>query len=338
MTLRIGMIGTGNIGSYHIDRIATQLSGAVVTAVFDVATDRAREVAEGVGAVSHAGALDVVRDDNVDAVIVASPGNLHTGQVLSCIEADKPVMCEKPLATTTQDALKVVEAEVALGKQLVQVGLMRRYDSGYQQIKSTLDTGAIGEALLVHAVHRNPTVPETFREFMAITDSVVHEIDTSRWLLGEEIVAVSVRSGKQSPHAPAKDPQMVHFETASGVLVDVESFVNCQYGYDVRCELVGSEGYTTLENPTLSAAVTADGRRTVVPADWRERFDAAYGAELQAWIDSVPSGRYAGANAWDGYAATAVADAGVRALEEGRRVTVNLVEQPSLYRGRRDAP
>jgi myo-inositol 2-dehydrogenase / D-chiro-inositol 1-dehydrogenase len=333
VTLRIGMIGTGNIGSYHIDRIATRLSGAVVTAVFDVATDRAREVAEGVGAVAHARALDVVRDDQVDAVIIASPGDLHTEQVLACLEADKPVMCEKPLATTTEDARKVVEAEVALGKQLVQVGFMRRYDRGYQQIKRTLDTGGIGEALLLHAVHRNPTVPEAFREFMAITDSVVHEIDTSRWLLGEEIVAVSVRSGKRSPHAPAQDPQMVHFETKSGVLVDVESFVNCQYGYDVRCELVGSEGCATLENPTLSAAVTSAGRRTVVPADWRERFDAAYGAELQAWIDSVPTGTYSGANAWDGYAATAVADAGVRALETGRRVAVDLVERPSFYPG-----
>ncbi len=334
MTLRIGMIGAGNIGSYHIDRIATQLSGAAVTAVFDVATDRAREAAEGVGALAHAEALDVVEDDNVDAVIIASPGELHTDQVLACIEAGKPVMCEKPLATTTQDALKVVEAELATGRQLVQVGFMRRYDRGYQQIKSALDSGRIGEALLVHAVHRNPTVPETFREFMAITDSIVHEIDTSRWLLNEEIVAVSVRSGKKSPHAPAKDPQMMLFETTSGVLVDVESFVNCQYGYDVRCELVGSEGYAALENPMLSAVVTSDGRGTVVPADWRERFGAAYGAELQSWIDSVPTGVYAGANAWDGYAATAVADAGVRALESGRRVTVDLVERPSFYPGR----
>lgn len=331
MTLRIGLIGTGNIGTYHIDRITTQLSGAAVTAVFDVASTRAREVADGVGAVAHQQALDVVEDSNVDAVIIASPGELHTAQVLACIGAGKPVLCEKPLATTTQDALKVVEAEAATGKQLVQVGFMRRYDRGYQQIKSTFESGGIGDALLVHAVHRNPTVPETFREFMAITDSVVHEIDTSRWLLGEEIVAVSLRSGKKSPHAPAQDPQMVHFETESGVLVDVESFVNCQYGYDVRCELVGTEGYATLENPMLSAVVRSGARRTVVPAGWRERFDAAYGAELQAWIDSVPTGAYGGASAWDGYAATAVADAGVRALEEGRRVDVDLIAQPSFY-------
>lgn len=334
VTLRIGVIGTGNIGTYHVDRIASRLSGAAVTAVFDVATERAREVAESVGAATRDQDLDVIHDPGVDAVVIASPGQLHADQVLACIEVGKPVMCEKPLATTTSDALKVVEAEVAAGRQLVQVGFMRRYDQGYRQVKEALDNGDIGEALVMHAVHRNPSVPESFREFMAITDSVVHEIDTSRWLLGEEIVAVTVRSGKRSPHALAKDPQMVHFETESGVLVDVESFVNCQYGYDVRCELVGSEGYATLENPMLSASVTSGRRRTAVPADWRERFDSAYGAELQSWIDGVTTGRYDGASAWDGYAATAVADAGVRALEEGRTVAVDLVDKPSFYAGR----
>jgi myo-inositol 2-dehydrogenase / D-chiro-inositol 1-dehydrogenase len=329
--VRIGVIGTGNIGAYHVDRIARRLAGAYVTAVFDVASARAQEIAAGVGAVSHTHALDVIHADDVDAILIASPGQLHPEQVLACIDAGRPVMCEKPLATTTEDALKVVEAEVSTGRQLVQVGFMRRYDPGYRQVKSVLDGGEIGEALLVHSVHRNPTVPNTFREFMAITDSVVHEIDTSRWLLGEEIVSVSVRSGKKSPHALARDPQMVHFETASGVLVDVESFVNCRYGYDVRCEVVGSEGYATLENPLVSAAVSTGERRTRVPVDWQERFEAAYGAELQAWIDGVETGVYGGATAWDGYAATAVADAGVRALKGNRPVRVDLVERPSFY-------
>jgi myo-inositol 2-dehydrogenase/D-chiro-inositol 1-dehydrogenase len=332
VALDIGVIGTGNIGTYHIDRIVGQLSGAAVTAVFDVAADRAREVAESAGAVAHSQAIDVVHDPNVDAVLIASPGHLHSEQALACIDAGKPVLCEKPLATTIEDAYKVVEAEVAAGRQLVQVGFMRRYDPGYRQVKAALDSGQIGEALLVHAVHRNPTVPDTFREFMAITDSVVHEIDTCRWLLGEEIVAVSIRSGKKSPHAPAQDPQLVHFETESGVLIDVESFVNCQYGYDVRCELVGSQGFATLENPMLSTVAAAGARRTAVPEDWRERFDFSYGLELQAWVDSVATGEYGGASAWDGYAATAVADAGVRALEEGRRVTVELAERPAFYR------
>lgn len=331
MTINIGVVGTGMIGTYHANRIATSIAGARVAAVFDVAADRAREVADSVGATTYTQAMDVIQDGHVDAVLIASPGHLHPEQVVACVDAGKPVLCEKPLATTTEDAVKVVEGEVAAGRQLIQVGFMRRYDAGYLQVKGTLSDGEIGEPLLVHAVHRNPTVPNTFREFMAITDSVVHEIDTIRWILGEEIVAVSIRAGKKSPHAPAQDPQLVLFETESSVLVDVESFVNCQYGYDVRCELVGSNGYVSLENPMLSGMVTSGSRRTAVPADWQERFDAAYGAELQAWVDGVATGQYGGASAWDGYAATAVADAAVRALETGSRMEVELIDRPDFY-------
>ncbi|HEY7042589.1 MAG TPA: Gfo/Idh/MocA family oxidoreductase [Nocardioidaceae bacterium] len=334
MTVNIGVIGTGNIGTYHAHRIATELPGAGVVSVFDVDVARAQQVAEAVGARVHEHALDVISDSEADAVLIASPGDLHAEQVLACLDAGKPVLCEKPLATASEDALKVVEAEVGLGRQLIQVGFMRRYDAAYNEVKATLDSGDIGEALVLHCVHRNPTVPPTFREFMAITDSVVHEIDTSRWLLGDEIVAVTVRSGKRSPHAAGQDPQMVHFETASGVLVDVESFVNCQYGYDVRCELVGSEGFAQLENPTFSSVTRAAQRRTGVPADWQERFDNAYQRELLAWVHGVGTGAYSGASAWDGYAATAVAEAGVRSLDEGGRVAVDLVDKPSLYGGK----
>jgi myo-inositol 2-dehydrogenase/D-chiro-inositol 1-dehydrogenase len=331
MTVKIGVIGTGNIGTDHVNRLAGEISGADVVAVFDVDSARAQEVGARVGAVAHASASQVIEDAAVNAVVIASPGHLHPEQVIACIHAGKPVMCEKPLATTTQACFQVLDAEAAFGRQLVQIGFMRRYDEAYGQVKSALDSGAIGEALLLHCVHRNPTVPPSFQEFMAITDSVVHEIDTSRWLLGEEIMAVSVRSGKRSRHATGQDPQMVTMETASGVLIDVESFVNCQYGYDVRCELVGSEGYATLDNPRLSTVTRTAQRINEVPADWRVRFGAAYRAEFQAWLAGIETGVYTGATAWDGYAATAVADAGVRALETRLRVEVELIEKPAFY-------
>jgi myo-inositol 2-dehydrogenase/D-chiro-inositol 1-dehydrogenase len=331
LTINIGVIGTGNIGTYHVNTLSTQVAGADVTAVFDVDTERAKALGERVGARACAGADEVVASGDVDAVLVASPGHLHPEQVLACIEAGKPVLCEKPLGTSTEDCLAVLQAEAAGGRHLIQVGFMRRYDPGYLHVKGALDGGLIGEPLVLHCVHRNPSVPESFHADMAITDSVVHEIDTSRWLLGEEIVAVTVLAGRQSPHASSPDPQIVLFETESGVLVDLESFVNCQYGYDVRCELVGSEGLANLENPTISALTRSAGRATVVPADWRVRFGPAYLTELQAWVRGVATGVYTGADAWDGYAATAVAEAGLRARAEGARVLVDLVERSSFY-------
>jgi myo-inositol 2-dehydrogenase/D-chiro-inositol 1-dehydrogenase len=333
MTLGIGIIGTGNIGTYHARRIVTEIAGARVAAVFDVATERARSLASELGAAAHPGAMAVIEDPQVEAVVIASPGDLHADQVLACIRAGKPVLCEKPLATTSEDCLKVVEAEAATGRQVVQIGFMRRYDPAYRQVKAALDTGMIGEALLMHCVHRNPTVPETFTRDMALTDSVIHEIDTVRWLLGEEVASVSFRAGRRSPLTEVQDPQTVVLETTSGVLVDVESFVRCQYGYDVRCELVGSEGVATLENPVV-ASVTRSGARTApVPEDWRVRFGAAFHTEIQSWVQAVGTGDYLGASAWDGYAATAVAEAGLAALRSGETTRVPLEQRPDFYAG-----
>jgi myo-inositol 2-dehydrogenase/D-chiro-inositol 1-dehydrogenase len=334
VTARIGVIGTGNIGTYHIDTLSRRVAGAEVTAVFDVAGERAAEVGDRVGAAVHPSAEDVVGDPSVDAVLIASPGDLHAEQVLSCIALGKPVLCEKPLAPTTAECLKVIEAEVSSGSRLVQLGFMRRYDRAYRDLKATLDSGDVGEALMLHCVHRNPNVYDYFTSDMSLTDSVVHEVDTSRWLLDDEIATVTVLAGKPSPRAVITDPQLVLFETASGVLVDVESFVNAQYGYDVRCELVGSEGVASMETPSRGTVTRAGTRALHVPSDWRERFDDAYHAELQDWVSRLDSRQFDGASTWDGYAATAVAEAGLRARTEHSRIPVELVEKPSFYHRR----
>jgi myo-inositol 2-dehydrogenase / D-chiro-inositol 1-dehydrogenase len=325
MSVRVGVIGTGNIGAEHVRRLAQQVSGAEVSAVFDVDRERAIEVGAPVGAVVHHAANDVIDDPAVDAVLIASPGDLHAEQVLACIAAGKPVLCEKPLATTTESALKVVEAEAAHGRPLVRVGFMRRHDFGYRQVKAVLDSGGIGEPLLMHCVHRNVSVPSWFTSEMSLTDSVVHEIDAARWLLGAEIVAATVVAVRSSPLAGGmRDPQLVLLETAAGVVVNVESFVNCQYGYDVRCEVVGSTGTVSLDTPSTGAVTRGGGRTQPLPDDWRTRFGQAYLDELQAWVD----GRPGGATAWDGYAATAVAEACLRSLATGARSTVTLADAP----------
>ena len=331
--LNVGVIGTGMIGSYHIERLAGRTSGARVAAVFDVATDRARQIAESVGATAHGDAFDVINDDAVDAVVVASPGDTHPQYILGCIKANKPVLTEKPLGTTVDECLQVLEAEVDHGSRLVQVGFMRRYDAGYGRIKAAIDEGAIGEPLLAHCVHRNPSVPEAFTSDMSQTDSVIHEIDTARWLLGQELVAATVLTPKPTPRAAdgLRDPQLVLLETERGAIVEVEIFVNAQYGYDVRCEVVGSDGTAELETPSIASLTRDGGRVRSVPADWKERFGAAFDAEFQQWVAGVHAGSISGPSAWDGYAATAVAVTCVDALGSGQRRTVSLVDRPALY-------
>jgi myo-inositol 2-dehydrogenase/D-chiro-inositol 1-dehydrogenase len=331
--LNIGVIGAGNIGYDHIQRVTRSVAGARIAGVFDVAVDRAKQVADQVGAVAVDNADSLITDERIEAVIIASPGPLHAEQVLACLAVGKPVLCEKPLATTIEDSIRVLDAEVAVGRRLVQVGFMRRYDPGYRRVKEVLRSGGVGEPLLVHSIHRNPTVPDSFTSDMSLTDSVVHEMDTTRWLFGEEVTAVTVVAPRRSPLAAAhlQDPQMVFLETESGILVDVESFVGCQYGYDVRCEVVGSTGTVSLDTPTFGAVTSTGVRGSAVPADWRMRFGDAYRVELQEWVDTVATGTSSGPTAWDGYAATAIAVAAVQAQESGSRTDVKLIDKPALY-------
>jgi len=333
MTIRVGVIGTGTIGSDHVTRLSSQVVGSAVTAVFDVATERAQQIAAAVGAKAHASWEALVAADDVDAVLIASPGELHPDQAIACIRAGKPVLCEKPVATTVAGAIRVLEAEVAAGKRLVQIGFMRRYDAGYLDVKAAMTDGTIGEPLLAHAMHRNASVPDSFRGEMSMTDSVVHEFDTFRWLFDSEIAAVTVLAVKKSPlgSAELRDPQLVVLEMAGGEVVTVESFVNCQYGYDVRCEIVGSTGTVSLDNPRTTVVIGGAGRREHIPSDWRERFGPAYVHELQTWVNDLAAGQVTGPSTWDGYAATAIAEAAVQSYAKGQRVDIELVERPALY-------
>jgi myo-inositol 2-dehydrogenase/D-chiro-inositol 1-dehydrogenase len=120
-------------------------------------------------------------------------------------------------------------------------------------------------------------------------------------------------------------------ESASGVHVDIEVFVNCGYGYDVACELVGETGTIRLTEPADVEVRSAGSRAERITADWRERFVRAYDSELAAWLASVSDGTASGPSAWDGYAAAMVSDACVRALHSGDRTVVTLSDKPPFY-------
>lgn len=333
--LRIAVLGVGVMGADHVARIAHRISNARVVVVNDYLPEKAEQVAASVpGARAVVDPLDAIADPDVDAVVLATPGPTHEKQLLACLEHGKPVLCEKPLTTDVETSLGVVKREAELGNKLIQVGFMRRFDHEYAALKALLDGGELGRPLVLHCAHRNPTVPPTFDSAMVVRDSLVHEVDVTRFLFDEEIASIQIIKPAPNPAAPQglADPQIAIMRTASGKHVDVELFVTTGVAYEVRTEVVAEKG---------SAMIGLDVGlvRKVAPGTWggritpgfRERFGQAYDTEFQRWVDAVNEGTNVdGPDAWDGYAAAAVCEAGVESLNSGQSVEVEMVERGSI--------
>lgn len=336
MTLRIGIIGCGGIGQDHARRLHFKLSGATVVALNDINVDatEAFSRSSGINARVYANYQDLIQAHDVDALLIASWGAAHEEQVLACIDAGKPVFCEKPLATSAAGGLRIVEAEVRHGRPLVQVGFMRRYDAGYRLLKKTLAAGTIGDPLTVHCAHRNPSAPEaTYFGDMGITDTHVHEIDVLRWLLDDDYVTAQVVEGRKTrnAHANLHDPMMVLLETRQGIRIDTEIFVNCRFGYDIQCHVVGETGVASLPEP-MSVPLRSAGRQsTEILMDWKLRFIDSYDVELQEWIDDTQRGVVNGPTAWDGYFASATAEACVEARHSKQITPIRIADRPAFY-------
>lgn len=335
MTLKIGVIGTGMIGRDHTRRIQQVLTGAEIVALSDYSSEAAKavqaELAPNAKVYEDGGTLIAATD--VDAVLICSTGATHEAYVLAAIAAGKPCFCEKPLATSAAGAKRIVNAEVAHGKRLVQVGFMRRYDAGYLALKTVIDND-IGQPLMIHAAHRNPEVPEQYVTPMAIHDTLIHEIDVFRWLLDDDYVSAQVVFPRvtSKTHANLRDPQIILLETAKGIRIDVEVFVNCQYGYDIQCQVVGEEGLANLPEPMSIVKRKNAMLQNEILTDWKDRFFASYDVELQDFINAASKGLATGPTSWDGYMASVTSDACVKAQETGEIVPISLPDRPSLYR------
>lgn len=335
MTVRIGLIGAGGMGRAHLARIHDDLSGGEIVAVADINLDAATSAAEPYGAKAYATSDELINDPDVDAVLIATFGKVHAPDVIKVIEAGKYVLCEKPLATTAEDCIAIMEAEQKAGKKLVTVGFMRRFDAAYNEMKKVFESGEHGQALMVHNRHRNPSVPENYTSRMAIDDTAIHEFDTMRWLLGEEIVKVRVDRPKSTTHRfdHLIDPIVVVAYTESGVRIDDEVNVNLQWAYSIECELVLETAAVRLGDQEKIHIRDSHGNRNAMCQSHIDRFQTTFNREVQEWINAVAEDRHTGSTSWDGYAATCVVDAAVKSHEDGGSplVDVELIAKPDFY-------
>lgn len=332
--LRVAVVGAGIMGADHIARLTDRTIGATVAAVVEpVAARAAAAVAHLPGVATRTRIEDALEHDGVDAVVIATPGPFHEAVLMPALEAGVDILCEKPLAPSSEAAWRILEAEQRTNRPRIQVGFMRRFDEEYIQLKQLIDSGDSGALLALHCAHRNPSTPPGYTESMLITDSVVHEMDVVPWLVGEPVAAVEVRKTRRNSLAPEglREPQLVLLETESGLLADVEISVNLQFGYQVTTDAVFERGVAEIGR-TGGLARYADGAFSRAEhQSYTTRFARAYDSEVQRWVDAVRRGTIDGPSAWDGYLAALVCEAGLEAQSSGRRVEVSYGAKPTFY-------
>ena len=331
--IAVGVIGTGGMGGMHAENLHSRVAGARLAAVADLDTARAEKLGSRSGAAVYQDAVDLIRDGNVEAVVIASPDPTHAPLALECLKNEKPVLCEKPLADSADAALEVVEAEIELGRKLVQVGFMRRYDPQHVAVKEAVDSGAVGAPVVFKGWHRNADLDASITSEWVVINATIHDIDSARWFLGQEIDEVYVRGVNTAPKLGEDvwDVQLIQLSTAGGRMGTIETNVVAGYGYEVGVEIVGERGVVRTAPP--SGAVVRKDRAASqrIEDDWLDRFHTAYVLEVQQWVESVRNGQPAGTDAWDGYASLVVADACLASLRSGSPQKVAKLDPPALY-------
>ena len=334
--LHVGVIGCGGMGRSHIDRLTNRTQGAEVVAVADMVdalVEKGAAIA-GPNCKKYKSEADLINDPAVDAVFIVTPGFAHKEALLMAIKAGKRIFCEKPLCTTAEDCLEVIDAEVKSGKHLIQLGFMRRYDKGYNEVKAALDSGEYGSPLLLHCTHRNPEVPDSYTTAMAVHDTAIHEIDVTHWLVNDDFVSAQVIMPKVTKYAHTElaDPQLMILQTKSGIVVEDEVFVNCKFGYDINCQVVCEDGVIEMPQPLYPTYRKNAQISQTIDTDCFVRFYGAYDEEVQNWVNEAAEGVIGGPNAWDGYLAAITADALVRAQTSGKVETITPAkEKPAFY-------
>jgi scyllo-inositol 2-dehydrogenase (NAD+) len=327
--LPIGVLGLGRMGQVHARHLAG-LPEARLVAVASRRPTMAQEMATRYGARAYTSYGDFLADRELRAVVIASHTHEHREQVEAAAAAGLAIFCEKPLALSLEDADVALDAVDAAGLPL-QMGLMRRFDPPYVQARRQMEEGAIGRPLTFKAVSRDPQLPtvedaEAQLRGNLFIDLGVHDFDLARWLMGQEVRQVQAIGGALVYHRLAEeggvDNGLVNIVFADGALGNVELSRNAAYGYDVRTEVLGSEGGLLiggLQQTPLTIMSPAGVSHDVFP--WfPERFKEAYLNEIRYFVECVRTDRFPSPDGEDDRAALEIALAATESLKSGRPV------------------
>ena len=335
--IRVLLVGAGRAGMVHARNLRSCVRGGRLTAIADPSPQaRAQAVAELGDLPAHDDPVAAATDDGVDAVVIASPTFTHADVAVAALGAGKHVLCEKPLASTLAEADRIAAAERDSAATLL-MGFMRRFDAGFLRVAERIAAGDIGEPLLVKSTGRGPGLPPPWAWDSARSGGLVaevnsHDIDTVRWLSGQEPARVhAVGRAAKRPDLVEEHPGFVDlvaltFELDGGGLAMVDGACPADYGYDARVEVYGSAGVLFAGDPRQRGAllVGRDGARMDAVRSWRDLFAEAYRAEDQHLVAVARGDEPPRTTVDDGVRALEAVVAANRSLQ--RRLPVSITE------------
>ncbi|MBC7249818.1 MAG: Gfo/Idh/MocA family oxidoreductase [Anaerolineae bacterium] len=329
--LPIGVLGLGRMGQIHAHHLAS-LPEARLVAVASRRPEAAQEIAALYDARPYAHYDDFFADREMRAVVIASATHEHVAHVKAAAAAGLAIFSEKPLALRLEDTDEALRAVDRAGVPL-QVGFMRRFDPAFVEAKRRIEDGVIGRPLTFKAVSRDPQLPTAEAEESLVRGNLfidlgVHDFDMARWLMGQEIRQVHAVGGalvyRRLAETGGVDNGLVSLVFADGSLAGVELSRNAAYGYDVRTEVLGSEGALIiggLQQTPLSVLTRAGVTHDVFP--WfPERFAEAYLAEIRHFVRCVRAGEFPSPDGRDDRAALQIALAATESLQTGKTVII----------------
>ncbi|MEV5311481.1 Gfo/Idh/MocA family oxidoreductase [Streptomyces sp. NPDC052610] len=326
--MRIGVIGTGRIGTFHANTLSRHRDvGSLILTDADPA--RALELAQRLGETAAPGADEIFRW-GVDAMVITTTTSAHAELIGRAARSGLPVFCEKPIALDLPGTLHAL-AEVEAAGTVLQMGFQRRFDVGYTGAREAVRSGRLGRLHTVRATTSDRTPPPA--EYLPLSgglfrDTLIHDFDIARWVTGHEVVEVYATGSDAGPPmfraAGDVDTGAALLTLDDGTLVTATAARLNGAGYDVRMELAGERDQIVvgLDDRTPIASTEPTGP-PAAPRPWTgflERFGPAYEAELAAFVEVVRGERANPCDGREALQALRIAEACERSRRERRPV------------------
>ena len=323
----ICLIGCGRAGMIHARNYMNKVPGAHMAACADVVEAAAKSAGEELGCEWYTDYREAIKNPAVNAVVVVSPTDLHKQIVLDCAAAGKHIFCEKPMAMNSAECEEMTEACKKAGVKL-QIGFMRRHDASFRRAKEVLDSGAIGDLVLIRSNTRGPSKPRPWMYDLKKSNGILaelnsHDIDTIRWFAGSEIdelfaVAGNYRNKEVAEQYPDYyDSVVMNGRFKNGVQFSIDGAAYIQYGYDAKVELVGTKGVINIgrtDGDFCRTTTVENGTQAPFINSWMTLFIDAYLTEDISFTNAVINDTETAVTGDDGLMAVKIVEAGNRSI------------------------